>query len=369
MSKKKPIQHLIELNIQTKYAQLMKVNFLHDYFVGGLLKDFEIFPDSLTTLRMKQYHLKAVQEGSGILVGYGETVSTTSAISDLKSPLKLTFWVKINDQNFLNYTAIPFEYGNNIYHFTNKPNDKLEDEYANLSSDRYVSEADRLPVSGAVLDYRLEEAQENLLVEVANELGEIVFERRYKGMTSVCTLNLSQEPAGKYTLLLDGLEEFSFYVAPEGTKNIFGVVDIYIDPKDNSPFSLFEDNLPVKKKEFNVHFRARAVRWKYIISETNANNPQHSEHEIYDNSKTDKVQKFSDAENVVLENGSKAVVFTTSTPVPFREIQEQRFKIRSLRGKSGVEWVTDLPNPSVKSLLKVENNSKKDFFSEIMVYL
>jgi hypothetical protein len=369
MAKKNPIQHLIELNIQTKYSLLLKVNFLHDFFIEGALKNIEIVPDNMTKLMLKQYQLKAAQEGSALVIGYGKSVSDHSAIADLKNPLKLSFWVKVNDPNFLNYTAIPFEFGNHIYHFTNRPNDKLEDEYANLSSDQYVSETDRLPISGAVLDYRLDEAQENLKVEVANELGEIVFERQYKGMTSVCSLNLSQEAAGKYTLLLDGLEEFSFYIAPDGAKNIFGVVDIYIDPKDKSPFSLFENSQPVQKKQYNVHFRARSVKWKYIISETNANNPQHSEHEIYDNSKTNKEQKFTDAQNIVLENGNKAVVFSTSTPVAFREIQEQKFKIRTLRGKSGVEWVTDLPNPSAKSLLKVENNSKKDFFSEIMVYL
>jgi hypothetical protein len=369
MAKKNPIQHLIELNIQTKYSLLLKVNFLHNYFIEGALKNIEIIPDNMTKIRMNQYHLKSAQEGSGLVVGYGKSVTNHSAIGDLKEPLKLTFWVKINDTNFLNYTAIPFEFGNHIYHFTNRANDKLEEEYGNLSSDQFVSVADRLPISGSVLDYRLEEAQENLLVEVANELGEIVFERQYKGMTSVCSLNLSQEPAGKYTLLLDGLEEFSFYVAPDGAKNVFGVVDIYVDPKDKSPFSLFENDLPVKKKEYNVHFKARAVKWKYIVCETNVNNPQHSEHEIYDNSKTDKEQKFTDAQNLVLENGNKAVVFITSTPVPFREIQEQKFKIRTLRGKSGVEWVTDLPNPLAKSMLKVENNSKKDFFSEIIVYL
>jgi hypothetical protein len=369
MAKKNPIQHLIELNIQTKYSLLMKVNFLHDYFIEGALKNIEIVPDNMTKLMLKQYQLKAAQEGSALVLGYGKSVSDHSAIADLKNPIKLSFWVKINDPNFLNYTAIPFEFGNHIYHFTNRPNDKLEDEYGNLSSDEFVSESDRLPISGAVLDYRLDEAQENLMVEVANELGEIVFERRYKGMTSVCSLNLSQEPAGKYTLLLDGLEEFSFYVAPDGAKNIFGVVDIYIDPKDKSPFSLFENSQPVQKKQYNVHFRARAVKWKYIISETNANNPQHSEHEIYDNSKTEKEQKFTDAQNLVLDNGNKAVVFSTSTPVAFREIQEQKFKIKTLRGKSGVEWITDLPNASAKSMLKVENNSKKDFFSEIMVYL
>ena len=369
MAKKNPIQHLIELNIQTKYSLLLKVNFLHNYFIEGALKNIEIIPDNMTKLRMKQYQLKSAQEGSCIVVGYGKSVSNHSAIGDLKEPLKLTFWVKINDTNFLNYTAIPFEFGNHIYHFTNRPNDKIEDEYANLSSDQFVSVADRLPIAGAVLDYRLDEAQENLLVEVANELGEIVFERRYQGSTSVCSLNLSQEPAGKYTLLLDGLEEFSFYVAPDGAKNIFGVVDIYIDPKDKSPFSLFENELPVQKKEYKIHFKARAVKWKYIVCETNVNNPQHSDHEIYDNSKTTKEQKFSDAENIVLDNGTKAVVFSTLTAVPFKEIQEQKFKIKTLRGKSGVEWITDLPNPSAKSLLKVENNTKKDFFSELMVYL
>jgi hypothetical protein len=242
MSKKNPIQHLIELNIQTKYAQLLKLNFLHDYFIDGALKNIEIFPDNNTKLKLKQYQMKAAQEGSGLVVGYGESVATGPAIADLKNPLKLTFWLKLNDPNFLNYTAIPFEFGNHIYHFTNRVDDKLEDEYSNLSSDQFVTENDRLPLSGALMDYRLDEAQENLLVEVANELGEIVFERRYQGITSVCSLNLSQEPAGKYTLLLDGLEEFSFYLAPEGAKNIFGVVDIYIDPKYQSAFYLFEND-------------------------------------------------------------------------------------------------------------------------------
>jgi hypothetical protein len=369
MSKKKPTQQLIELTIQTKYEQLMKVNMLHDYFVDGIAKQVEITPDNFTKIRLKQYQLKCAQEGSGLIIGFGQSTNTSSAISVITEPLKLTFWLKINDPNFLNYTNIPYTFGDYIYHFTNRPNDKLDDENANLSSDEFVRVTDRLPLAGAVLDYRLEEPMENLHVEVANELGEIVFERRYNGVTSVCTLNLSQEPAGKYTLLLDGLEEFSFYISPDGVKNVFGVIDIYIDPKDKSPFSLFEDGKPVKRKEFKVHFQARAVKWKYIFMETNPNNPQHTEYEIYDNAKGDKVQKFSDAQNVTFENGSKAVIFNTLTAIPFREVQEQKFKLKTLRGKSGVEWLTDLPNASAKVMLKTENNSKKDFFSELMVYL
>jgi len=368
MSKKTPIQHLIELKIQTKYEQLLKVNVLHDYFIEGVAKNVEIFPDSFTKMRLKQYQLKSVQEGSSLIIGYGITV-IGSAIGQLTEPLKLSFWVKINDSNFLNYTNIPYTFGDYIYHFTNRANDKMDDENSNLSSDEFVRETDRLPLAAAVLDYRFDEPMEDVAVEVVNELGQTVFERQYKGETSVCTLNLSQEPAGKYTLLLDGMEEFSFYLSPEGIRNVFAVIDIYIDPKDTSPFSLFEEEKLVKCKNFKIHFQARATKWKYIFMETNPNNPQHASYEIYDNAKATKEQKFSEVQNVVLENGSKAVIFDTLTPIPFREIQEQKFKLKTLRGKSGVEWVTDLPCASAKFMLKTENNSKKDFFSELLVYL
>lgn len=369
MSNKNPIQHLIELNIQTKYEQLLKVKVLHDFFIDGAAKNIEIYPDSQTKLRLKQYNLKSSQEGSNLVIGFGQTAMVGPAILDLKMPLKLSFWIKVNDPNFLNYTDIPYEFGDYIYHFTNRINDKLEDEYANLSSDEFVGSNDRLPVAGAILDYRLSEPMDNLQVEVINELGEVVFERQYKGSTSVCSLNLSQEPAGKYTLVLDGLEEFSFYLAPEGVKNIFGVIDLYIDPNDNSPFSLFDNGEPIKKKEFKIHFQTRAVKWKYIVMETNPNNPQHSDYEIYDNSQGAEEVEFSDAEDVLMESGIKAIVFWTENPIPFREVQEQKFKLRTLRGKSGVEWITDLASASAKMMLKTEKSSKNDFFSEILVYL
>jgi hypothetical protein len=369
MSKKNPIQHFIELNIQTKYEQLLKVDILHDFFNDGLAKNLEILPDNQTKLRLKQYQLKSAQEGSGLTIGYGQSLTTGSPLNDLNSPLKLTFWIKINDPNFLNYTNIPFEFGDYVYHFTNRSNDKIDDEHANLSSDEFVRETDRLPLSGAILDYRFSEPMEDVTVEVANELGEIVFERKYRGEVSVCTINLAEEPAGKYTLMIDGLEEFSFYVSPEGVRGVFGVIDIYIDPNDKTAFSLFENGKPVVKKMFNIHFQSRAVRWKYICMDMNQNNPQHSEFEIYDNSKSNKEQKFTDAQLQILENGSKAFVIYTDNPINFKELQSQKFKLRTMRGKNAVEWITDLPCASARTMLKTENTSKKEFISEMFIYL
>ena len=120
MSKKNPIQHLIELNIQTKYEQLLKVKVLHDYFIDGAVKNLEIFPDNETKLRLKQYNLKSAQEVSVLVVVFGQTTTVGPAIADLKSPLKLSFWIKINDPLFLNYTKIQFELADYIYHFTNR---------------------------------------------------------------------------------------------------------------------------------------------------------------------------------------------------------------------------------------------------------
>lgn len=366
---KQPMQHLIQLDIQTKYEQLCSVKVLHDYFRNGAAQGVEIIPDSMTKLRLKQYNLKSAQEGAGLVIGYGANAQG-SAIARLTDPIKLTFWMKIHDQHFLNYTNIPYEFGDYVYHFTNRDSDKIEDEFANMSTGQFVSQADKLPITGAMMDYRLEEPMEDLEVEVVNELGEVVFDRQYKGETSVCSISLTDEPAGKYTLLLDGIEEFSFYIAPEGAKGVFAVIDIYIDPSDSGPFSLFDsEGNPVIRKEYNIHFQARAVKWKYIFMETNPSNPQHSEYEVYDNTKGATEIYFSDVEETVLDNGTNAYVVNTETPVPFRELQEEKFKLKTLRGKSGIEWITDLPNASAKSMLKVEKNEKNDVYSELIVYL
>lgn len=370
MGRQNPIQHLIELNLQTKYEQFFKVDILHDYFEGGLFPAIEIIPDKMTTLRLKQYQLKAACDGASLIVGFGSGTTAGPSIGQIDKPVKLSFWLKINDQNYLNYTNLPYEFGDYIYHFTNRDTDKIEDEFSNLSNDEFVQEMDRLALSGRMFDYRFEDPMDDVEVQVVNELGEVVFEQQLEGESSMCTVRLDDEDPGKYTLLLDGLDEFSFYLAGDGIKNMFGVIDIYIDKEDDGPFSLFtEDGAPVVKKDYNIHFKNRAVRWKYLFLETNMANPQHIEHEIYNSGKHSKNVNFTKAESVELDDGSMAVMIETEAPLPFLEKQEERFKLRTLRGKSKIEWVTDLPVPSAKDMLKVNINDKNDVFSEIIVYL
>lgn len=368
MNNNNPSQHFIELNIQSKYEQLLKVKFQHDYFSDKALKNLEIIPDELTKIRLKQLQLKYVQEGSTLTLGYGKTTSIGPLVNEIRERTKLTFWIKIKDANFLNYTSLPFELGNQIYHFTNLCTDKME-EQMNLSSDLFVHGRDRIPVSGPVFDYRFSEALESPKIELIDEFGHSVFDRECKGSTSVCTINLTQNPSGKYSLLVDGLEEFSFYMTTNLQHNIFGVVDLYLDPNDLSAYSIFENKLPKSNLEYFVHFQNRAVQWKYLIIESNQYNPQHKDHSIVDFGKGEQRFEFSEAEKIILNNQTEAYLIRSKSAIPFQENQHQQFKLKTLRGKNEMEWTTDLPNASAREMLKTENNSKKDFFSEILIYL
>lgn len=369
MSTKKPTQHLIELNLQSKYQQLLKVEFIHEYFALGKLKNFEIVPDRLTQIRLKQYQLKAIVEGSTLLIGFGETGPTGSPLKSLKEPMKLSFLLSIQDTDFLNYTELPYEFGDFIYHLTNRTEDKLDEESMSLSADYYVRKLDRLPLSGPMFEYRFQEPQsDDIELTVRNQEGQIVFDKQLHSGQQSCFIQLTDEPAGKYCLELDGLEEMSFYMSPDSPKKVFACIDFYFDPKENGAYALLEEGQPVVKKDFFVRFQSRSVFWKYIFHEMNPAITQHMDFDLY--CINNAVAPVFEGPDIFLEDqGSKQLVFTSVEAIPFQENQSLRYKLKTLKGRNQVESILDLPIPSAKGILKKENNGNHDFISEILLYL
>ena len=49
--------------------------------------------------------------------------------------------------------------------------------------------------------------------------------------------------------------------------------------------------------------------------------------------------------------------------------QKQKFKLKTKKGKTKLEWVTDLPFPSAKGMLKTNFEEESEIFSELIVYL
>ena len=72
---------------------------------------------------------------------------------------------------------------------------------------------------------------------------------------------------------------------------------------------------------------------------------------------------------MVMDDGSMMHSIWTSEAIPFSEFQAEQFKLKTKRGRSGVDWVTDLPTASAQNHLKVNFEDQDEIYSELLVYL
>lgn len=359
----------MQLSFINKYNALMSVSVQHDFFNSGNFPTLKIKPTNTTLELLQRNNMQFREQGSGFLLGYAES-DAYSPVRDMKKPLQLSFTLELADATVYNYTDIPFEFDDTIYYFNNKALEKDETEYRNLSNERYVTGDDRLDILPPMFDHDFDEPQEaGVEVQVVNASEEVVFEQEVTEGHSNIHINLAREPEGKYTLLVDGLEEYSFYLYT-ALKKIFGAIDIIIDRNEIGEYSFYDGEGNVKLQEYNIHFKARKVRWKYIFIENNIER-QHQDHQIQDvlRKNSSNAIKFLEAEEEESLDGRSVYSVWTEEPIPFKQSQLYQFKMKSKRGKNGIDWVTDLPNASPKDDLKVNSLDKDEVYSELIVYL
>lgn len=361
----------MQLNLLAQFKELLQFEVKHDYFAS---KEFpvgklNIYPTETTKAIMSQNSLQFRAQPSGILLGFGAT-SQHIPLTESTKPVQLSFLIEVRDSKFLNYTDLPFEFDDSkVFYFHNKDFDKETTDYNNMSQNRLVGADDKIDVSASLFTYEFGEEQYGTEVEVQNALEEIVFSEILDDGVCSCEVNLQEEPEGKYSILINGIEEKSFYIH-NGLRPPFGVLDIFVDKDDFSDYSFYDDTASsLVKREYNLHFGARAVRWKYILLENNAER-QHKEHEIYDSIKKNDYLPipFTLAEAIDFD-GREAFSVWTDKKIPFEERQPQRFKLKTKRGKSGVEWIVPLPSASGQADLKVNLEDRAEIYSELLVYL
>lgn len=376
-SRKDPYKHLIELDLLTKYRELFRVVVQHDYFKSGLLNNLRITPANATLDVMRQYGLFFRQDSpSSFVVAYAIDPNGYVAIEDTNIPVQFTFWLHVDDVYFYNYTDLPFVLDNTIFYFNNLDKDKVEidGERLTLSKQKFVTGEDKVAVAGALFTYEFAYPMENVNVQVVNEMNEIVFDETLEGEAYACTVNLTEAAPGKHTLLIDGLEERSFYIHPSTMRKAFGVIDVFVDKNDRSSYRLFDDDGKLQAREYVAHFKNRAVRWKYVLVE---NTPErlHEEHYIMDANKLNvrfkgiPPQEFDAPITEVTETGKEVVAIYTSTAIPFVEAPEQKFRLKTKKGRNKMDWTTELPVATPKAFLKPDFLEEDSFFSELFVYL
>ena len=361
--------HLLQLDLSSRHTELCDIRLKHDYFKDGYLANVELIPEEETVFNMRRMHILYRVDKRGITLGYrlGEGASN---LQRLKKPLRLSFWIKSNDTAFLNYTDIPYDFSPQIYYFNNKYEEKNENGTKNLSLATQVSAEDRLPITAQVMKFEYAFPFLDAHIVVKDEFGEIAFEQQQDGMHEYVHINLQGEVAGRFFLYIDGELEHTFYLVPASAGKVIGVIDVFIDPKDESTYSFFENGYNLLRQEYAIYFKNRDIKWRYLIVE---NGPVqiHSDHQILDARRGRNVEaiEFQNPREIVLENGVKAIEIFTKHPIPLKETQEEKFKLRTRKGKAKVESIVDLPTASARSNFKTNFENKYEVFSELLVYL
>ncbi len=132
----------------------------------------------------------------------------------------------------------------------------------------------------------------------------------------------------------------------------------------------FEDLIQLYEKEntpnYQINFKARATQWKYYVINTTTKNYE----KLTINSTTD--IQFNVPEDVVLENGQKAQLFSLkNTVLPFSETPNYKFNLIATEEKNGITrnkiLIKGLPNPSPNQIQV--NTNKKDALIASLMYV
>lgn len=272
----------------TKTTQIFHLDCSHTYF-SGAIGGIELQPTQATERWMKTHRILMRALPADITLY--RTAETPEDYGSL-----LTFWMRITDIEFYNYTILPFFSQNDSLCY-------LSDVNGRLQANTEIEEQDILEkIYG--LSISASKGEEKSL-RIVNQTGEIVLEMPWNGLTSLSGLWKDWEP-GKYNWTF-GDEQGFFFGDPEKTNTVFGLIEIDLKTTENPSYT--------------ITFQVRSSVWEYYIIEKQ---PNGNNYEVLDEKQQ---YVFKTGEPATVLGGRAALKIASQGLIPFKQRPDYEFKL------------------------------------------
>ncbi|MDR6943329.1 hypothetical protein [Mucilaginibacter pocheonensis] len=342
--------------IDVNFGNLFTVELLHSYYKDQLCTDFSIAVSTETSKVINGHKMIVKQHNNQLYAGIhcSGNVNPLKPFIPVETGMQLTFFMKLNNSLFYNFTNLSSTNPGKIYYFTNRnnnvsnaktflsspiplynnantyhpgdlatnaanevyraivTNDPLHqfdlthtDHWMKVDKNQYLSEKDALQWLPPVSTYQLGSVQPSAGISVlgydtaAATYTKPVLSKTitFSNPVSSFTLDLSGLQPGKYSLTINGKQQWIYINDELNGSKVFAVIDIFNDAAP-APCQLVDAAglLVSPMSKFSIYFLNRATIWKYILA-------------------SNKLGKINDAANLY-HFANPASVITSLTPIP-----------------------------------------------------
>jgi hypothetical protein len=302
------------------YGYFFRVELLHKYFANNICNDFVIIPSVLTQATLNGNKMLARQYGN-TLYGALQVDDAGKAFMTPSNNLQLTFFLRLNNPVFFNYTNLPSVYqSGKIYYYTNRnnnvsnsknflsqpiafsntttyhPGDLAPDangvmfecistctgifpsnanstNWMPIDKNRYTSESDALQWMPSISTFTFSSVQTGAAIQVfafntangsftTSVLSKTI---TFGQSTKSFKLDLSVLSPGKYRLVINNVAQFIYINDELGTNPAFAVIEIFNDSNLPAAYKLLTGTT-LNSPLYSINFLNRATIWKYILN-------------------------------------------------------------------------------------------------------
>ncbi|MCW9708154.1 hypothetical protein [Fodinibius salsisoli] len=348
------------------YESLFQLEISHDYYRNNQSADFRITPAGDTVRQLRNHGLLFRKNPSGFSV-LGEVIPAGGGDVELlrspEKPARYQFLLHQQQPDFLNYTDLPFhEVGKTIYYFNNlQSNIDGGIKYLHFASD-HVTAGDQLDLESG--NYRYAVSGTEIQKTARLVFPDLGIEEKQQVSNTEGVFNfqfdLSNYPAGRAELWIDGSKEELFYSAgTEQMAGVFGIIEVFHSNEVPSTYQFLDDNNFVEAQNYQLAFQKRSTFWKYII--VNKSGADLDDPGIQNGS-------YTFTQDTSGSYPSNYSVFISDQEIPLSQEGIDSLSLRKKFSTSNRKVLDGLPNPRQNMLRRDEANINK-FYSEVYLYI